>query len=114
MVTANFLVEPEAYHQWLTIRSGTDITYPVPISGASYENKKTHVEREFKVFVVTSEDINRQAAHDQWEQAISRYRAEPSFIYKWFWLLIAGGAILFLTLANTWIWIEKRIERKNR
>lgn len=102
VVTANFLVEPEAYHQWLTIRSGTDITYPVPIGATSYENKKTHVEREFKVFVVTSEDINRQAAHDRWEQVISRYRAEPSFIYKWFWLLMAGSAAVIVLLGIRW------------
>jgi len=97
-LTTYLYVEPEDYYTWITVTADVDIQYPLPISAAGYENRTEHLQREFRLYVVSSEDVLRQSAHDAWLQAVANNSGEPSFFYKWFWPLLALTIVLIIVL----------------
>jgi hypothetical protein len=101
-LSTRFNVEPEHFGSWFTVKASLDVTYPVPVGAIHYENAKKHLEREFRLFAVSSEDIQRQIMHAMWKQAVTRTADEPSFLYKWFWPLLAIALILVIVLGLFW------------
>jgi hypothetical protein len=101
-LNAHLYVEPEYYYTWHSVQVDVDIQYPVPVSAAGYENRAEHLRREFRLYVVSSEDVLRQSAHDAWVQAVANNSGEPSFFYKWFWPLLALAIVLIIVLGLLW------------
>jgi len=95
-------VEPEFIHSWIDVTASMDVTYPASANGAFFENRNKHLERGFRLFVVTEKDVQLQVAHDQWVQAAGRNSEKPSVLYTWFWPILIATVGLIVGISVVW------------
>ncbi len=95
-LSVSFSVEPQYYHTWIDVSASLDILYPTSDEPVFFYNKSDHLERDFRLFIVTEEDIVLQAEHDRWEQAIENASTGDPILDQWFWPLLMMAIVALL------------------